>query len=101
MAADFVKVDKSKTAGSQSVGLAVAIKDVQQRISSLLAAGNHMWDTGNHVLLEEQFGLVAGTGANFLAMLGNLNTIFNTNGTVAGQTRLDQIAEFTARLSPQ
>jgi hypothetical protein len=101
MAADFIDVNRTEQPGNTLVALAGRILEIQEEITNLFAAGNHMHESGNYALLESNFGLAAGKGANTLTLLGYMNEIFNTATDVAGATRLSRIQEFTSRLFPQ
>lgn len=101
MAADRIVVDRSKQPGNSLVRSADLIRELRELIDKLNDIGGHCFNASDYSVFESQFGLAAGTGANTLSLLGLMNTIFNTNGTVAGQARLDQLDEFCARLSGQ
>lgn len=101
MAADFIVVDKSKTPGARLVAAANALLSLQQNLAALTANSNHMINAADYGQMEALFGVGTGQGANLATLIGLVNTVFNTNGTVAGQARLDQLNEFVARLSGQ
>jgi hypothetical protein len=70
-------------------------------IDGLNDVAGHMHDGAIYTTFEAQFGLSAGTGANVITLMGLINTILNTNGTVAGADRLSQLDEFVGRLAGQ
>ena len=70
MAVDFNVIDRSKQQGNKAVRLAELIQESENLAGDLEANAQRMWDTGNHTLLEAQFGLATGKGANFLTLLG-------------------------------
>lgn len=74
MAADFNTVDRSKQHGNKAVRLAELIQEADNLADDLEANAQRMWDTGDHALLEQQFGLATGKGANFLTLLGLVKT---------------------------
>jgi hypothetical protein len=101
MAADLIEVDRSKQGGNQLVRLAQLISEARSLSELLFAAANHGVAAGDFTQFERVFGLVAGTGANTITVLGNTRDILNTNEEVAGQTRKDRLDEFEARLAVQ
>jgi hypothetical protein len=103
MAIDFVSITKTSRPqlGSQVIGLANQIRDIRDKVDALNDAASHMHDGANYALVESQFGLTGGAGANFVTLLGLLNTIMNTNGDVTGANRLAQLDEFVARIAGQ
>lgn len=74
MAADFIEIDRSKQHGNQSVRLAGLLQETQNLCEDLEGNAQRMWDVGDHTLLEQQFGLETGAGANFLTLLGSVKT---------------------------
>lgn len=101
MAADYIKVDRTKQLGNGLVRAAGLMRELRDLVDNLNDIGQHCFAASDFTVFEERFGLVAGTGANALTLLGLINTILNTNGTVAGQTRVDQLDEFVSRLNGQ
>lgn len=101
MAADYIRVDRTKQLGNRLVRCADQLLDVAQSLAELLAAGSHANDGSDYSVMETIFGLQTGTGANVLTLIDLIDTILNTGSTVAGTTRLAQIQEFTARLAGQ
>lgn len=91
MAADFISVDRTKQLGNSAVRLAGLIQESQNLCDDLKANADHQWDTGDYTLLESKFGLAAGAGANFLTLLGNVQTAL---GAAA-------LAEYVARVANQ
>ncbi len=101
MAADYIPVNKAKVLGNRLVNAASKLRELQMEIDQLNDIGQHCFVSSDYTVMEANFGLNAGTGGNTLTLIGLVNTILNTNGTVAGQTRTDQLEEFTARLAGQ
>lgn len=101
MAADYFTIDRSKQLGNQAVRAASLVNELQGLLAQLNEIASHSWDTGDYTVLEANFGLATGKGADFLSLLGAINTLFNTNTDVSGQTRLDQLNGFVARVSGQ
>lgn len=103
MAADYIPISKTNRGVSASQVIAAANRLVELRdlIAQLDANAQHMHEGGVYTVLESQFNLPAGSGANFLTLLGYMQEIFNTNTDVTGANRLARIEEFCARLSGQ
>jgi hypothetical protein len=103
MAADYIVVAKTNRPqlGAQLVNLANRLREVRDLCDALNDIGQHQFNGADFSLFEAQFGLTAGTGANTLTLLGLINTILNTSGTVAGVDRLSQLDEFVSRLAGQ
>lgn len=101
MAADYVKINRALQLGNNLVRAADLLLEVRQLVSKMLAAGNHSNDGTNYTLMESNFGLPAGSGANVLFLLGLVDTILNSASTVTGTNRLAQLDEFCARLAGQ
>lgn len=101
MAADYITVNRSKQLGNSLVRAAELTRELRELIDKLADAGSHSFDGSDYSVMETNFGLVTGTGANTLTLLGYLNEILNTNTTVAGADRLARIDEFCARLAGQ
>ncbi len=101
MAADFIVVNRSKQMGNRLVALASKLLECREESGALVASGDHCFEGGDYSVLEAQFGLAAGTGANALNLLGLINTILNTAADVTGANRLAQLDEFQSRLAGQ
>lgn len=101
MAADLIVVDRSKQLGNSLVRAADLTRELRELIDKISDAKDHAFAAADYSVMEARFGLANGAGANTATLIGLVQTIFNTNGTVAGQTRLDQIDEFCARLAGQ
>jgi len=101
MAADFIVVNRSKQLGNSLVSAADQLRKLREDIDKLKDAADHCNDGSAFTVMETQFGLAAGTGANTNTLIGLIRDILNTNATVAGQTRVDQLEEFCARLAGQ
>lgn len=101
MAADYIAVNKTKQLGNTLVAVADLLRDIREKIDKLNDAGNHSFTGSDYTVMEANFGLASGTGANALSLIGLVNTIFNTNTDVTGANRLSQLDEFCARLAGQ
>lgn len=103
MAADYIKITKTNRPqmGNQLIRAANLTRELRDLIDALNDAGSHMFNGADYAVFEEQFGLVAGTGANTLTLMGLINNILNTNTDVTGANRLAQIDEFVSRLAGQ
>jgi hypothetical protein len=103
MAIDFIAIPKVNrpNLANQVIGLANQIRDLRDRTDAINDAASHMHDGANYALVESQFGLPGGTGANFVTMLQQMHNIFNTSTDVTGANRLSQLDEFVARLHGQ
>lgn len=103
MAVDFIVITRTNRPqlGNQLIGAANRLRDVRDLIDAINDGAQRMWEGADYTVLEAQFGLAAGQGANALTLLGLINDILNTNATVAGAARLSQLDEFVARLAGQ
>lgn len=103
MAADYIPVSKTNrpNMGSQLIRAANLTRELRDLVDAINDAGQHMFDGGDYAVMEAQFGLAAGSGANTLTLIGLINTIFNTNTDVTGANRLAQLDEFVARIAGQ
>ncbi len=101
MAADYIVVNRTKQLGNQLVRLASQLLECRQLAESLIASGNHLFVDADYSALEAQFGLVTGTGANALNLLGLVRGVLNTDDTIAGASRLAWLDEFCARVAGQ
>ena len=101
MAADYIAVNRTKQLGNSLVRAADLLRELRELVDKLNDAGSHSFTGSDYTMMEANFGLTAGQGANTLTLLGLINTILNTNATVAGTDRLSQIEEFVSRLAGQ
>lgn len=101
MAADYIVINRTKQAGNNVVRLAELVREVRELCDKVNDNAGHCIDSGDYTLLESQFGLEAGMGANAATLLGLVQTIFNTDTDVAGASRLAQLDEFVARVAGQ
>ena len=101
MAADYIAVDRSKQLGNKLVRAASLQRELRELIEELNDVGQHSFDGSDYAVMEDNFGLGAGTGANTLTLIGLVHTIYNSSATVAGTDRLSQLNEFEDRLSGQ
>lgn len=91
MAADFIDINRSKPQGNKTVRLAELLQEATNLCGDLKVNADHQWDTGQFGKLETNFGTPAGSGANFLALLGGVQTALGTA----------PIPEFIARVANQ
>lgn len=103
MAADYIVITKTNRPqlGSQLIRAANQLKELRELVDGINDVGQHQFNGADYAMFEAQFGLLPGSGANTLALLGLINNILNTNGTVAGVDRLAQLDEFVGRLAGQ
>lgn len=101
MAADYISVNRTKQLGNLLVRAADLLRELRELVDKIYDAGNHSNDGVTYTVMETNFGLSSGTGANTLTLIGLVNDILNTNTTVAGATRLANLDEFAARLAGQ
>lgn len=101
MAADFLVVNRSKMLGNSLVRAADLMRELRELIDKLSDASDHSNDGVSYTVMETNFGLASGQGANVATLIGLIRDIMNTNTTVAGATRLSQLDEFCARLAGQ
>ena len=101
MAADYISVNKTKTLGASLVRSADLFRELRELVDKLNDVGQHSFTGSDYTVFEANFGLVAGTGANALTLLGLINTIVNSNTDVTGANRLAQMDEYVARLAGQ
>lgn len=101
MAADYIVINRSRQLGNSLVRAADMLRELRELIDKLKDAGNHCVDASDYTVLEAQYGLAAGAGANALTLINILSDILNTDAAVAGDTRLGQIDEFCSRLAGQ
>lgn len=103
MANDYIIITRTNRPqlGSQIIAAANRLKELRELVRGLADVAGHMHDGATYTTLEAQFGIPAGSGANFVTLLGLLDNILNTNTTVAGTDRLSQLNEFVGRLAGQ
>src|SRR5688572_8312271 len=103
MAADYVVVTKTNrpVMGNALISVANDLRNLRDKIDAVNDAAQHMVNGGDHTLLEQQFGVGVGAGANLVTLLGLINTILNTSSDVTGANRLAQLDEFVARIAGQ
>src|SRR5574338_1212374 len=99
MAADYIVVNRTKQLGNSLVRAADLTRELRELIDKLSDAVGHCFDAADYSVMETQFGLVAGTGANTASLIDLIQTIFNRNTDVTGANRLSQLDEFCARLA--
>jgi hypothetical protein len=101
MAADYITVTTSKQLGSKLVRAANQFRELRELVDLLNDAGQHSFAAADYSVMETNFGLAAGTGANTLTLIGYMNEILNSATTVAGADRLSRVDEFVARIAGQ
>lgn len=101
MAADYIVVNRTKQLGNNLVRAAELLREVRSLVKDVNGIGQHCFNASDYTVMEAQFGLATGTGANTLALLTLINTILNTNTDVTGANRLSQLDEFVTRLAGQ
>lgn len=83
------------------VRTAELLNEVRDNIAHLVAAANHSNDNSDFSMMETNFGLASGMGANVVTLINIMNDTFNTATEKDGATRLGQINEFAARIAGQ
>jgi hypothetical protein len=101
MAADYIPINRAKQNGNSCVRIGDMLRELRELIDKENDIIGHSFTGADYSVLEANFGLQAGAGANFATLMGNLNNILNTNTTITGQARLDQIDEYCARVAGQ
>jgi hypothetical protein len=101
MAADYITVDRSKQLGNGLVRAADLLRELRELVDKLQDAGNHSNNGTDYSVMEANFGLPAGSGANALTLINILGDTLNTATDKAGAVRLGQLDEFCARLAGQ
>jgi hypothetical protein len=101
MAADFITVNRAKTLGSVLVRAADLTRELRDMVDKLSDAVSHSFTASDYSVMEANFGLVAGSGANTATLIGLVQTIFNSSTDVTGANRQAQLDEFCARLAGQ
>ena len=101
MAADYIVVNRNRQLGNSLVRAADLVDELRDLINKLNNSVSHSFTGGDFSVMEANFGLVAGTGANTATLIGLIQTILNSNTDVTGVNRAAQLDEFSARLSGQ
>lgn len=101
MAADFITVNRAKQPGNNLVRAANLTRELRELVDGLSDAVGHSFDGSDYSVMEANFGLASGQGANTATLIGLIQTILNSNTDVTGANRLSQLDEFTARLAGQ
>jgi len=101
MAADYIPVNRAKQLGNSLVRAADLTRELRELVDKLSDAKDHCSNGGDFTVMETQFGLTTGAGANAATLIGLVQTIFNTNTDVTGANRLAQLDEFCGRVSGQ
>lgn len=101
MAADFININRTKQLGNGLVRLAELVVETADLCDKLSAAKDHSINGGDYSVMETNFGLETGAGANAATLIGYINEILNSNTDVTGVNRLARLREFTARLAGQ
>jgi hypothetical protein len=101
MAADYITVNRSKQLGNSLVRAADLMRELRELVDKLKDAGNHSFDGPDYSVMEANFGLAAGQGANTLALINIVDSIINGSTGAGGATQQSQIEEFVARLAGQ
>lgn len=101
MAADYISVNKAKMSGALLVQAADKMRELRELVDKLNDIVGHSFNGADYTVMEANFGLTTGQGANTATLLGLINTIVNTNTDVTGANRAAQLDEFVARLSGQ
>lgn len=101
MAADYISVDRSKQLGNKLVRAASLQRELRELIEELHDIGQHSFDGSDYAVMESNFGLASGKGANTLTLIGLMREIYNTETAVAGDARVARLNEFEDRLSGQ
>lgn len=101
MAADYITVNRVKQLGNQLVRAAELARELRELVDKLSDAKDHSFAASDFSVLEANFGLSAGVGANTATLIGLIQAILNSNAEVTGANRLAQLDEFCARLAGQ
>lgn len=101
MAADFIPVNTAKPFGALAVQTGNLIYQLKSSVTRMVAAANHQNNGADYSMVEQQFGLQAGAGANFVTLLNIMDAIFNGATGAGGATQQGQINEYCARISGQ
>ena len=101
MAADRIVINRTKQAGNSFVRAADLVGELMNVLDKLNLIAGHGNDGATYTVMEADFGMQAGAGANSATLLGLINNIFNTNTDVTGINRLAQLREFVGRVGGQ
>jgi hypothetical protein len=101
MAADFIVVNRSKQHGNRAVRIADLLVELRSIIDAEFSSANHMFEASDYSVLEAQFGLAAGTGANYLNLLGLMREVLNSTDEIPGASRKAWLDEYAARIAGQ
>ena len=101
MAADYETVNRSKQLGNSLVSCADKLRELREMFDKLNDPVGHSFAASDYAVMEANFGLTTGHGANIATLIGLMQTIFNTNTDVSGANRLSQLDEFCARFAGQ
>ncbi len=101
MAADRIVVNRTKQDGNNLVRVADLLFELCNLIDKINLNAGHGHDGATYTVMETDFGLVAGSGANCVTLIALINTIFNTATDVTGANRQSQVREFIGRISGQ
>jgi len=101
MAADFISVNRGKQLGNSLVRSADLLRELRELIDKISDASSHSFEAGNFSMMEANFGLAAGQGANVTTMIALIKDILNTNTDVSGADRLSRLDEYVGRLAGQ
>ena len=101
MAADYIAVNRAKQLGNSLVRAADLLRELRELVDKLNDAVGHSFAAADYGVMESNFGLAAGTGANAATLIGLVQTILNSGTDVTGANRLAQLDEFAARLAGQ
>ncbi len=70
MANDYVPVSPASPQGGELLRRVADLRSAYDGLIALEAHAQHMHDGADYATVEQQFGLPAGAGANFLTLLG-------------------------------
>ena len=101
MAADRIVVNRTKQDGNNLVRAADMLSELSNLIDKINLNAGHGNDGTTYAVMEADFGLQAGAGANAATLIALMNDIFNTTTDVLGVNRSAQLREFVGRLSGQ
>lgn len=101
MAADRIVVNRNVVGGAMFIQFAETIFQLMGMATKLSGIVGHGNDGTTYTQVEASLGLQAGAGANAASLIAGLNDVFNTNTTIAGQTRLDRFNEIVGRVAGQ
>lgn len=104
MAADRIAVNRSKQAGNHLVRMAELISEVQGLAKDLSNIAGHGIDGTDRTVMESDFGLAGGAGANVATLITTMHDLFNTSNTVgdgSAAARLSVLNEVVGRLARQ